>query len=690
VLRIELGVYATKHAEVQAEPFCSGLLITYDLKVVQGLKGDGRAKGAWAGEASSMVGGPSGRVSHAAMSPSALHSWRPSAGLLPVERYGRFEILGRIGRGGMAEILLARERSLAGSTRHLVIKRVLPDADDAAEMLHMFLDEARVVMGLSHPNLCQIYEVGEQEGAWFIAMEWVNGATLHQLIRRAFSEGDVDHAIIARVIAHCAEALHHAHTARDADGRPLHLVHRDVSPHNIMLGYDGRVKLLDFGIAKSTKSTHQTEAGVVKGKVCYMAPEQWLSGPLDARTDVFALGTCLYEALTGRVVFRRETQSEVMRAVLREGAPLLSEVAPEVPAVLAEITHRALSFSPDDRFQSALEMAEALDQFIALRSAPLAAARVASYVRRLFRSEVELGPILERQVRGAHLASAPVVLPPLPPALLGLPKLTPSMLGLPDPEEVVSEGAAPALLLPPAGAASAGPQRTGATVADRVPAQAARVPYAEDLTESTERPLSAPPSDEELDAAGESLDQPPQQEALAQARPAARTLSMHVRSSVRRVALITVPCALAMFAAMYSLLPTPVAPVSLALAPRVLRVASAPAAQAASPASEHVAEAPPIEAPALPPEASSARAAKREAKPGKLSINTRPWSTVYLGNRVLGTTPLANISVPRSMLTLKLVDRDGNVHLRRLSRTRAIERSAFYDFQTPLKRTRRR
>jgi serine/threonine-protein kinase len=668
------------------------LLITYDLKVVQGLKGDGRAKEAWAGEEPSMVGGLSGRVSHAAMSPSALHSWRPSAGLLPVERHGRFEILGRIGRGGMAEILLARERSLAGSTRHLVIKRVLPDADDADEMLHMFLDEARVVMGLSHPNLCQIYEVGEQDGAWFIAMEWVNGATLHQLIRRAFSEGDVDHAIIARVIAHCAEALHHAHTARDADGRPLHLVHRDVSPHNIMLGYDGRVKLLDFGIAKSTKSTHQTEAGVVKGKVCYMAPEQWLSAPLDARTDVFALGTCLYEALTGRVVFRRETQSEVMRAVLQEGAPLLSEVAPEVPAVLAEITHRALSFSPDDRFQSALEMAEALDQFIALRSAPLAAARVASYVRRLFRSEVELGPILERQVRGAHLASAPVVLPPLPPALLGLPKLTPSLLGLPDSDEPASEAAPPAFLLPPG--ATSSPQMTGATVADLVPAQPARVQYAEDLAESTERPLSAPPCDEEQlrDAPdGLGLTQSSQPEALAQARPAARTLSMHVRGSVRRVALLTVPCALAMFAAMYSLLPTQVAPASIARAPRVLRVASAPAAQAPAPeAVGQLANPATSEAQALPLEAPSARAAKRETKPGKLSINTRPWSTVYLGSRVLGTTPLANISVPRSTLTLKLVDRDGNVHLRRLSRTRAIERSAFYDFQTPPKRIRRR
>jgi hypothetical protein len=676
---------------VQAEPFCSALLITYDLKVVQGLKDDGGAKEAWAAEAPSMVGGLSGRVSHAAVAPSALHSWRPSAGLSAVERYGRFEILGRIGRGGMAEILLARERALAGSTRHLVIKRVLPDADDADEMLRMFLDEARVVMGLSHPNLCQIYEVGQQEGAWFIAMEWVNGATLHQLIRRAFSEGDVDHTIIARVIAHCAEALHHAHTARDGDGRPLHLVHRDVSPHNIMLGYDGRVKLLDFGIAKSTKSTHKTEAGVVKGKVCYMAPEQWLSGPLDARTDVFALGACLYEALTGRVVFRRETQSEVMRAVLREGAPPLSEVAPEVPAALAEITHRALSFCADDRFQSALEMAEALHQFLALRSAPLAASRVAGYVRRLFRAEVELGPILERQVRGAHLAAAPIVLPPLPPALLGLPKLTPSLLGLPEDEG--GEGALAALAAPSIDLQGLVPQRTSETVADVRPASPERPAYHEDLTESTERPLSAPPLDLPAEALAEPLLSPAAAMVGAEARPAARTLSIHVRGSVRRVALLTSASALAMFAVMYSLLPTPVAPARVALAapraqsPRSMQ-ASLPELGATA-VEANIDEPPALAAQALAPEVGVPRVEKREPRPGKLSINTRPWSTVYLGTRVLGTTPLASIAVPRGTLTLKLVDRDGNVHLRRLSRTRSTERSAFYDFQTPLKRVRR-
>jgi eukaryotic-like serine/threonine-protein kinase len=602
---------------------------------------------------------PERRVSGPALSPAAVTSWRPSAGLVPVERYGRFEILGRIGRGGMAEILLARERALAGSMRYLVVKRVLPDIADHGDMLHMFLDEARVVMGLSHPNVCQIYEVGEQEGAWFIAMEWVSGVTLHQLIRRALTAGDLDHAVIARIVSHCAEALHHAHTARDAEGRSLHLVHRDVSPHNLMVAYDGRVKLLDFGIAKSTKSTHQTEAGIVKGKVCYMAPEQWLCNPLDARTDVFALGTCLYEALTGRVLFKRETQSEVMRAVLKDPVPPLREAAPDVPPELAEVTHRALAFKPEDRFQSALEMSEALERYLTKRSEALSAARIASYVRRLFRAEVELGPVLERSVRAAHLASAPVVLPPLPPALLGLPKLTPSLLGMGDPR-----GLPPAKISVLAAAAPA-PAPAGSE-----PAQP------EDLTISAELVLDTHALAELRESATE---------ITGEARPAVRTLSMPVRRGVRAV-LIALPVCAALAVAAFAVLKPQSGSGGAQAARTAPAVAAAPAALLA-PAPDALAD--PTQA-ASEPRADAPQSAAVRGKLGRLSINTKPWSTVYLGNRVLGTTPLADVAVPRGALELKLVDRDGRVHLRRLPQSRKLNRSAFYDFETAAKPAKRK
>jgi serine/threonine protein kinase len=645
--------------------------VPYDRCVGQGSKGEGRTASTVWDAAAPAFGRDAQRAAHGrraerrasgpVVAPGAVTSWRPSAGLSPVERYGRFEILGRIGRGGMAEILLARERSPAGSTRYLVVKRVLPDIADHGDMLRMFLDEARVVMGLSHPNLCQIYEVGEQDGAWFIAMEWVSGVTLHQLIRRAATVGDVDYAVIARIVSHCAEALHHAHTARDAEGRSLHLVHRDVSPHNLMVAYDGRVKLLDFGIAKSTKSTHQTEAGIVKGKVCYMAPEQWLCNPLDARTDVFALGTCLYEALTGRVLFKRETQSEVMRAVLKEPVPSLLEAAPDVPPTLAEVAHRALSFNPDDRFQSALEMSDALERYLADRSEALSSARVAGYVRRLFRTEVELGPVLERSVRGAHLASAPVVLPPLPPSLLGLPKLTPSLLGF---GELGGLPAAQISVLSSA-AADAGPPLTP------------EAPSRDGLTISAQLVLDTHVLAELRESAGE---------ITGEARPAVRTLSMPARRGLR-AALIALPVCLALAASVFAVVklqgrsdgvartahpPRPVAPAATLVAP-------APAQEVAPPA--------PL---ASDPLASTPQSTVGRGKLGRLSINTKPWSTVYLGNRVLGTTPLADVVVPRGPIELKLVDRDGRVHLRRLPQLKKPTRSVFYDFETGAKPVKRK
>jgi hypothetical protein len=345
-------------------------------------------------------------------------------------------------------------------------------------------------------------------------------------------------------------------------------------------------------------------------------------------------------------------------------------------------------------------MSEALDHFVALRSTSLASSRVASYVRRLFRSEVELGPILERQVRGAHLAAAPVVLPPLPPALLGLPKLTPSMLGLPEADAAEDALAsiipAPALVIAPPAMPGGEPQRTGATVADIAPAHVAPAAFNEDLTESTERPLSSPPLDVPVEAGARAPSlmpaASPEQAADAQARPAARTLSMHVRGSVRRVAMVTLPAAFAMLSAMYTLLPPAPVVTPIARAPRSAQQ-SAPAAQAVARDSGDTRPEPPVqesEVQALAPHSPSSAREKRDAKPGKLSINTRPWSTVYLGSRVLGTTPLANITVPRGTLTLKLVDRDGNVHLRRLAKGKGSERSAFYDFQTPPKRVKRK
>ena len=669
-----------------------------------------------------------------------LASWRPSARLDPAERYGRFEILGRIGRGGMAEILLARERSLPGATRHLVIKRVLPEVADDDDMLRMFLDEARVVMGLSHPNLCQIYEVGQQDGTWFIAMEWVNGITLHQLIRRGFSSGELDHGVIARVAAQCAEALHHAHTARDAEGAPMRLVHRDVSPHNVMVAYDGRVKLLDFGIAKSIATTHQTDAGVVKGKICYMAPEQWLSQPVDARTDVFALGACLHEALCGRVLFKRDTQMEVMRAALTGDVPLLTDVAEHVPEGLAAIVHRALATRPADRFPTARAMGEALDRFIASSGEPVGAARVADYARRLFRTEVRLGPVLERGQRGAELdPPEPLVLPTLPP-LPPLPVL-PSHLApsarssrpprVPPPPAPSLRSPLPPLasVLRPAGRAlaSAGTRAAVMPVAllSAAPASAHARPslpavlstpsdllfpdvptrgqpdlasrigaFADVPTRSLDASAaraSVDDSDLFADVPTRSLEAPARSSeisasmslgALTRAAALAPPFPMPARtpnrvSRLRRLALgaalaASVPMLFAAHAA-YTRVPTP-------LVKQLLledRQPPAPQPAFAILGRARVEPAPPVE----PPQKSRlarryklrrANAVVADARPKTsamtlLSIDARPGTRVYLGKKMLGTTPLVRVQVPRPPIMLKLVERNGRVHLRRIT-----------------------
>jgi eukaryotic-like serine/threonine-protein kinase len=216
-----------------------------------------------------------------------------------VARLGQFEILGRIARGGMAEVYLARERADDGSVRHVVVKRVLTEMQHDAAMLGMFLDEGRIALRLFHPNVCHVYECGEANGLTFMALEWVHGTSLREVIRRAGPRGGLPVPVAVHVIAKIAGALEYVHHAKGIDGRPLSIVHQDVTPHNVMLSWKGQVKLLDFGIAKtSAEAEHGT--AVPQGKFEYMSPEQVRGEPIDARSDIFALGVCLYEALTSR------------------------------------------------------------------------------------------------------------------------------------------------------------------------------------------------------------------------------------------------------------------------------------------------------------------------------------------------------------------------------------------------------
>ncbi|MEM9727523.1 MAG: serine/threonine-protein kinase [Myxococcota bacterium] len=325
----------------------------------------------------------------------------PPVDLPVLGRFAGYDILGRLALGGMAEILLARHKDTDGETRFLVVKRILPHFEQDNDFVQMFLDEARIGMQLKHPNICKFHQFGADEGSHFIVMEWVNGMPLGRLIRKARKQGGIGLPIALRVGADIARALHYSHTADDEHGEPFNMIHRDVSPHNIMIGYDGVAKLLDFGIAKADHRAHKTQAGVVKGKFAYMAPEQCTGAAADHRLDIFALGVCLFETLTGRSLYRRQTEAATMRAVIMDPVPSLKERLPDVPEELDMILQKALAKDAGDRFATAGEFADALEKLGKSRQQFARQREVSDFVKKIFPEEFNRGPRVDTVPFGA-------------------------------------------------------------------------------------------------------------------------------------------------------------------------------------------------------------------------------------------------------------------------------------------------
>ena len=253
-------------------------------------------------------------------------------------RIGRYRLIGRLAKGGMAEAFLALSGDLPGLRTLVVVKRILPHLSANDQFVRMFLDEARIGALLDHPNIPRIIEVGHDEDGYFLAMEAVPGKTLSAILRRAARrERPLGQADAAFIVGRAAAALGYAHALTDADGRPLNIVHRDVSPENILVSFEGAVKVIDFGIASAHGRMSETLVGGLKGKVEYMSPEQAAGAPVDRRSDVFSLGIVLWEALSGRRLFRRETDLAVMRAISDE--PHSATVGP-APDRAPPRTHR--------------------------------------------------------------------------------------------------------------------------------------------------------------------------------------------------------------------------------------------------------------------------------------------------------------------------------------------------------------
>jgi eukaryotic-like serine/threonine-protein kinase len=303
-----------------------------------------------------------------------------------VRRLGRFQIIGRLATGGMAEVYLALSGELPGYRTLLVVKRILPHLASNRQFIGMFLDEARLAALLDHPNVVRIIEVGHDGEEYFLAMELVQGKPLSAVLRKATRERrPPSPALAAYIIAQAASGLGYAHALTDGDGRPLGVVHRDVSPQNVLLSFEGAVKLIDFGVARAFGRVAHTSPGGLKGKIEYMSPEQASAEEVDHRADVFALGVVLWEVLTGRRLYRRETELATMRAILDDPIPRPSEVA-DVPPELDAVVMRALRKRRDARFASAHEMAEALERF-AFSNEGFSPLQVASYMKGLFAAE---------------------------------------------------------------------------------------------------------------------------------------------------------------------------------------------------------------------------------------------------------------------------------------------------------------
>ncbi|MFU8805067.1 MAG: serine/threonine protein kinase, partial [Bradymonadaceae bacterium] len=274
---------------------------------------------------------------------------------------GRYELLTRLATGGMAELFLARERGIAGLERLVVIKRILPHLADQPSFVDMFLREARIVARLSHPNVVQIFDLGHESESYHIAMEYIHGSTVRELQLLTADQGvTIPHNVSVSIIEQSCRGLHAAHELRDLDGKVLGLVHRDVSPHNLMCTPEGHVKLLDFGVAKATEGVEATYSGNLKGKFAYLSPEQCLHEPLDRRSDVFALGICLWELCTGHRLFKRRTELEMMQAVIGGDIPLPTKIDRTLPPPIERVILKALAIKRDERYGSAEEMRQDL------------------------------------------------------------------------------------------------------------------------------------------------------------------------------------------------------------------------------------------------------------------------------------------------------------------------------------------
>ena len=315
---------------------------------------------------------------------------------------GQYQVLRHMATGGMAQIFLARREGMSGFERLVVLKRILPEYAGHQEFVRMFLDEARIAATLHHTNIVTVHDIGEEQGQVYFAMEFLHGEDLSRVVRRA---GEIKQPLVLdsvlTIIAGVCAGLHYAHERRAADGKPLGIVHRDVSPHNVFVSYDGGIKLLDFGIAKATTSMANTRTGVLKGKVAYMSPEQAYSEPVDRRSDIFCIGILMWELTTGKRLYRRRSELETLKALVDQDAPPPSSVVEGYPPELEQIVMKCLARKKDERWATIDTLDRALEAFAKEHRIGVSPSTTARMMRGLFAPEIAALEVAQQS--GANL-----------------------------------------------------------------------------------------------------------------------------------------------------------------------------------------------------------------------------------------------------------------------------------------------
>ncbi|HYI01245.1 serine/threonine protein kinase [Hyalangium sp.] len=298
---------------------------------------------------------------------------------------GKYQLVRRLAIGGMAEVFLAKAAGPMGFEKELVVKRILPHLAEDPQFIEMFLAEAKLAARLNHGNVVQIFDFGEQEESYFIAMEYVDGLDLKTLSRRAFQRGTpMSYPLLARIVSLACEGLAYAHAlVNPENGQPLGFIHRDISTDNILVSSTGGVKVVDFGIAKAANVGPQTLSGVLKGKLAYMPPEYLLGSPIDSRADIYALGVVLYELIAGRRPFVADTEPQLMQLIIHDNPVDIGALRMDVPLTLVQVLEKALHKNREARYASCRQMQADLERFLFRCGEPVGALQIAELVKTL-------------------------------------------------------------------------------------------------------------------------------------------------------------------------------------------------------------------------------------------------------------------------------------------------------------------